>query len=71
MHEGKSCFVMPKSNIDYWKPKLERNRKRDAENIRELRAMGWNVIVIWECELKKSCRAVTLDNLVSCLHSLL
>ena len=53
MHEGHPCFVMPKSNAGYWKPKLERNRERDAENIRKLEAMGWNVIVVWECELKR------------------
>ena len=44
MHEGHPCFVMPKSNTDYWIPKLDRNRKRDSENIRKLESMGWNVI---------------------------
>ena len=47
-------FVMPKSNLDYWIPKLTRNKKRDENNIKQLTDMGWNVIVIWECELKKS-----------------
>ena len=65
MHEGHSCFVMPKSNTDYWKPKLERNKARDAENIRKLEAMGWNVIVVWECSLKGEQKASTLDELVS------
>lgn len=45
-------FVLPKSNLDYWLPKLERNKQRDKENIDKLQALGWNVIVIWECELK-------------------
>ena len=65
MHEGHSCFVMPKSNLCYWKPKLERNRKRDTVNIHKLEAMGWNVIVIWECELKKEKRDITLNSLIS------
>ena len=44
---------MPKSNVDYWKPKLYRNRERDARNQKELEEMGWTVITVWECELKK------------------
>lgn len=64
MHEGHSCFVMPKSNTDYWIPKLDRNRKRDAENIRKLESMGWNVIVVWECSLKKNLREDTLCKLI-------
>jgi len=43
----------PRSNQDYWLPKFERNVKRDRENQRALRTLGWRVIVIWECELKE------------------
>lgn len=39
----------PKSNRDYWIPKIERNRQRDNENIAALRAMGWKIFVVWEC----------------------
>ena len=42
----------PKSNLQYWGPKLERNRARDEKNIGALRADGWETMVIWECELK-------------------
>lgn len=42
----------PKSNLDYWLPKLEENKNRDARNIRELEALGWKVLVIWQCEIK-------------------
>lgn len=52
-HEGCADFVIPKSNQDYWVPKLEKNRVRDEENYAALRKDGWNVLVIWECELKK------------------
>ena len=55
---------MPKSNTDYWIPKLDRNRKKDAENIRELESMGWNVIVVWECSLKKNVREDTISELI-------
>jgi DNA mismatch endonuclease (patch repair protein) len=40
----------PKSNRDYWGPKLERNRLRDAKNLAALAAEGWESLVVWECE---------------------
>lgn len=43
---------MPTSNEDYWHPKLKRNQERDAENRAELKALGWNVLTLWECEIK-------------------
>lgn len=52
MH-GCSRSRLPRSNQEYWKPKIERNIERDAENKQKLEADGWNVIVVWECELKK------------------
>lgn len=55
-HDGCKEFVIPKSNTDYWIPKLENNRKRDIENVQLLRQNGWNVIVVWECELKNKTR---------------
>lgn len=41
----------PDSNREYWVPKLERNRKRDTQNREKLEAMGWNVEVVWACEI--------------------
>jgi DNA mismatch endonuclease (patch repair protein) len=40
----------PKSNRAYWLPKIRRNKQRDKRNISRLRAAGWKVLVIWECE---------------------
>jgi DNA mismatch endonuclease (patch repair protein) len=62
-HEGCPGFVMPKSNLEYWKPKLERNIHRDEANIKALIADGWRVIVVWECELKKAVRDERLERL--------
>jgi DNA mismatch endonuclease (patch repair protein) len=45
---------LPKSKPEYWGPKLERNRRRDEANIEQLRAMGWDVLVVWECELRET-----------------
>lgn len=62
-HEGCRYFVWPKSNPEFWKEKIERNVERDRNNIAELRAAGWHVLVIWECELKPAVKEETLQNL--------
>ena len=41
---------LPKSRLDYWKPKLERNKERDREKTAMLQSLGWAVLVIWQCE---------------------
>ncbi|MDE7295091.1 MAG: DNA mismatch endonuclease Vsr [Oscillospiraceae bacterium] len=65
MHDSCSKFVMPKSNADYWTPKLMRNKKRDQDNINKLEKMGWNVIVIWECELSKELLNSKMEQVIS------
>lgn len=49
-----SCngFRMPKSRVEFWTAKFERNAKRDAANRRRLRRLGWKSFVIWECQLR-------------------
>jgi DNA mismatch endonuclease (patch repair protein) len=42
----------PKSNLTYWKPKLERNRQRDKKVLAAIKAMGWDALVTWECETR-------------------
>ncbi len=42
----------PKSRLDYWAPKLDANRTRDAAKEAELRAMGWGVVTVWQCQLR-------------------
>lgn len=64
-HENCPEFVMPKSKLDYWIPKIERNRQRDKENVNKLLEQGWRVIIVWECELKKSNREQRLNQLYS------
>ncbi len=51
-HEECRYFRLPKSNVEFWKEKIERNVARDAENEAELTHLGWKVIKIWECEIK-------------------
>lgn len=62
-HQGCSRFVMPKSNTEYWSTKIARNAERDAENYAKLKDLGWNILVVWECELKKKVRSETLEKL--------
>lgn len=53
-HAHKHCKAahLPKSNLEYWGPKLERNRTRDRKNIEGLNGDGWESMVVWECEVK-------------------
>ncbi|MBN8995604.1 MAG: DNA mismatch endonuclease Vsr [Rhizobiales bacterium] len=43
---------LPKSKLDFWGPKLETNRERDERNIVSLGELGWDVLIIWECQTK-------------------
>jgi DNA mismatch endonuclease, patch repair protein len=43
---------VPATSPEFWLPKLNRNRERDMENTRRLRALGWRVLTVWECELR-------------------
>ena len=56
-HEGCKYFVWPKNNAEFWKAKINGNVARDRRQQQALIAMGWNVLVIWECELKADVRA--------------
>ncbi len=53
-HPEPSCKIarLPKSRTDYWLPKLERNRSRDQQHLAALQDAGWDVLVIWECEVR-------------------
>ena len=76
-HEGCSQFVMPKSNTEFWRDKIEGNRKRDQKNYETLIQAGWQVIVLWQCQLKKdklenTMQAVTIAlsrNLIKILNN--
>jgi len=49
---------IPSSNRRYWKKKFERNKEKDAKNIREIKRLGWRPCVVWECQVMKSPQAV-------------
>ena len=58
-------FVMPSSNVEYWTRKIEGNVQRDKFNITLLKELGWRVLVIWECQLKKEAKEKSLNLLYS------
>lgn len=43
---------LPKSRLDYWEPKILRNKRRDREAIRKLRRLGWSSLVVWQCQTR-------------------
>lgn len=70
-HEGCKYYVMPKTNTEFWKAKIERNRARDLDRRIKLRDMGWHVIQIWECQLKPKVREEYLEGLLLTLNRIL
>lgn len=53
-HSSPSCKIahLPKTNLSYWLPKLERNKRRDLNNEQALSDMDWKYLIVWECETK-------------------
>lgn len=53
-HQSPICKIshLPKSNLDFWEPKLLANCERDKKNEESLFEIGWDCLIIWECELK-------------------
>lgn len=62
-HQGCKYFVWPRNNAEFWKQKIQANIQRDAQKHAQLKELGWNVIVIWECELRSDLRVHTLSTL--------
>lgn len=56
-------FVWPSSNQEYWKPKIMGNVERDQKHYEVLRSLGWNVLIVWECELKKKTFETTMSRI--------
>lgn len=67
-HNGCKYFRLPKTNIEFWTKKIERNQQRDIKEQRLLAKMGWHCITIWECQLKPNIREQTLESLVYTLN---
>ena len=66
--ESSVCCKIPTTNHDFWVAKIRRNKERDKEEQKQLAAMGWHCITVWECELKPSKREQTLDSIAFTLN---
>ena len=62
-HEGCKVATTPKSHVRFWKAKFRRNVERDRQHEIQWAELGWRVFVVWECELRPSARAATLERL--------
>ena len=64
-HRCPHCNLpLPKSNLEYWSVKFEKNIERDERNLTLLQEQGWKVFVVWECQLKKKVRSETFEKLL-------
>jgi len=63
-HGHKKCKLarMPKSNVDFWKNKIDGNKTRDSKHIKKLKRIGWCPIIFWECELSNPKNLINLSN---------
>lgn len=62
-HGHKNCkyFTLPKSNTEFWQEKISGNIKRDRDNHDKISALGWQLMIIWECQLKATVIQKTLN----------
>lgn len=68
-HEGCKDFAPPKTRTEWWLNKINGNKKRDTENITQLGRQGWQVIIIWECELTPDKWENTIKTFVDVLNN--
>lgn len=64
-HKGCSYFVLPKTRTEWWLQKIKGTMTRDKAAEIALNVLGWKVILIWECQLKKNNQTTTLTSLLS------
>ena len=64
-HKGCSYFVLPKTRTEWWLQKIKGTMARDKAAEVALNVLGWKVIVIWECQLKKNDQTTTLTGLLT------
>jgi len=67
-HGNCKYFVIPKTRTEWWLKKIERNKQIDCDNLQVLQELGWKVLTIFECALKKNIRDKTLNELITKIH---
>lgn len=68
-HSHRHCkyATVPKTRTEWWTAKLDKNKLKDGDAIERLENLGWKVIVVWQCELKRTTADQTLQNLLATL----
>lgn len=69
-HQNCKYFVVPKTRTEFWLNKINGNIERDLKHEQALIHLGWKVITVWECELKKNTLEATFDNLVKIIKNI-
>ena len=69
-HTCKRGDRQPKNNAHYWRNKILRNRERDKSTIGELRARGWEILVVWECETKQEILKQRIDSFLRSMNQM-
>lgn len=64
-HEECKYFVIPKTRTEWWLNKINQNKRKDTENSKLLNKNGWNVVTVWECELKPNKIETTFSQIIS------
>lgn len=64
-HEDCKYFVVPKTRQDWWLNKINGNKNNDYKSLITLKEQGWNIVVLWECELKPTKIQKTFTKLLS------
>ena len=67
-HENCKYFVIPKTRTEWWLNKINGNKQKDSENFIQLSKIGWKIVTIFECELKRDNLNNTLNRLLDELH---
>lgn len=67
-HNGCRYYVIPKTRTDWWIDKINKNKSNDEKSKQKLIELGWNVLEIWECDLKKNIQSDTLNDLLKRLN---
>lgn len=68
-HTGCKYYVVPKTNTEFWLNKINSNIDRDEKKASQLKKLGWRIITVWECELKKSALNDTIKRIVALIRN--
>ena len=68
-HSGCKYATIPETNREFWLYEISGNVERDKITYSRLAKLGWNVIEIWQCQLKPKTKDITLQNLITELHN--